>query len=83
MAPALCRWPVGVPIEVVQMILGHSSPEVTRKVHAYLLRKATGEQVDKATQLLTRHRPQPRRPDADEDRDGPADDAAAGALVPA
>jgi hypothetical protein len=30
------------------MILGHSSPEVTRKVYAYLPRRATGEQVERA-----------------------------------
>jgi integrase len=45
-----------VPIEVVQMILGHASPDVTRKVYAHLMRTATAEQVEKATQLLTRHR---------------------------
>jgi integrase len=51
----------GVPIEVVQMILGHSSPAVTRKVYAHLMRKATATQVEMATKLLTRHRPR-RRP---------------------
>ncbi len=29
----------GVPIEVVQMILGHSTPEITRKIYAHLVRK--------------------------------------------
>jgi integrase len=47
----------GVPIEVVQMVLGHSSPAVTRSVYRHMLRKATAEQVETATQLLTRHRP--------------------------
>ena len=42
------------------MILGHASPEVTRKVYAHLMRKATAEQVEKATQLLTQHRPADR-----------------------
>lgn len=47
----------GVPIEVVQMILGHASPEVTRRVYKHLMRKETAKQVEKATKLLTRHRP--------------------------
>lgn len=47
----------GVPIEVVQMILGHSSPAVTRKVYAHLMRKATAAQVEEAAKLLTQHRP--------------------------
>jgi integrase len=47
----------GMPIEVVQMILGHSSPAVTRKVYAHLMRKATAAQVEKAAKLLTQHRP--------------------------
>jgi integrase len=46
----------GVPIEVVQMILGHSSPSVTRQVYAHVMRRATAEQVEAATDLLTRHR---------------------------
>jgi hypothetical protein len=46
----------GVPIEVVQKILGHSSPEVTRKVYRHLMRRAAAEQVENATVLLTRHR---------------------------
>jgi integrase len=41
--------------EIVQMILGHSSPEVTRKVYAHLMRKAAAEQVETATELLTKH----------------------------
>ena len=45
----------GVLIEIVQMILGHASPEITRKVYAHVLRKATAAQVEPATQLLTRH----------------------------
>ena len=47
----------GVPIEVVQMILGHAGPEVTRRVYKHLLRKETAKQVEKASKLLTRHRP--------------------------
>jgi integrase len=47
----------GVPIEVVQLILGHSTPEVTRRVYAHLMRKTTSEQVEKAVEPLTRHRP--------------------------
>ena len=46
----------GVPIEVVQMILGHSSPTVTRQVYAHMMRRAASEQVETATQLLTQHR---------------------------
>ncbi|MGL5824514.1 MAG: tyrosine-type recombinase/integrase [Nocardioides sp.] len=46
----------GVPIEVVQMILGHSSPAVTRQVYAHVMKRATADQVDAATELLTRHR---------------------------
>ena len=48
----------GVPLEVVQMILGHASPEVTRKIYAHLMRKSTTEQVERATRLLTRYRSQ-------------------------
>jgi len=47
----------GVPIEVVQMILGHASPDVTRRVYKHLMRKETAKQVEKASKLLTRHRP--------------------------
>lgn len=46
----------GVPIELVQMILGHSSPVVTRQVYAHVMRQTTAEQVNTATELLTRHR---------------------------
>lgn len=46
----------GVPVEVVQMILGHSSPAVTRRVYAHLLRGATAEQVEAATAQLTMQR---------------------------
>jgi integrase len=48
----------GVPIEVVQMILGHSTPAVTRKVYAHIMRKETAAQVENATKLITKHRPQ-------------------------
>jgi integrase len=50
----------GVPIEIVQLILGHSSPEVTRRVYAHLMRATTADQVEKAVELLTRHRPDRR-----------------------
>ena len=46
----------GVPIEVVQMILGHSSPAVTRLVYAHVMRKATIAQVEVAAELINRHR---------------------------
>ncbi len=45
----------------VQLILGHSSPTVTRRVYAHLMRATTAAQVEKAVELLTRHRPD-RRP---------------------
>jgi integrase len=38
----------GVPIEIVQLIAGHSSPEVTRRVYAYLMRSETAAQVEEA-----------------------------------
>jgi integrase len=44
----------GVPMEGVQKILGHSSPAVTRKIYAHIMRKATAEQVE--AELLTKHR---------------------------
>lgn len=43
----------GAPVEVVQMILGHSSPAVTRRVYAHLLRGATAEQIEAATARLS------------------------------
>ena len=46
----------GVPIEVVQMILGHSSPTVTREVYAHVMKKITAAQVEQASDLLTKHR---------------------------
>ena len=46
----------GVPIELVQMILGHSSPTVTRRVYAHVMREATADQVEKASQLLDKYR---------------------------
>jgi integrase len=46
----------GVPIDVVQMVLGHSSPEVTRRVYAHVMRRSASEQVEAASELLTRHR---------------------------
>ena len=58
----------GVPIEVVQMILGHASPDVTRRVYAHVMRKVTAAQVEKATELLTQH----RRPEVEDLDDEPA-----------
>jgi integrase len=46
----------GVPIEVVQMILGHSSPAVTRQVYAHVMRRATAEQFVAGTRRLTDQR---------------------------
>jgi integrase len=45
----------GVPIEVVQLILGHARP-TTRRVYAHVIRGTTAEQVEHATDLVTRHR---------------------------
>ncbi len=50
----------GVPIEIVQLILGHSSPQVTRQVYAHLIRGEAAQQVNEAAKLLTRHRPDRR-----------------------
>ncbi len=50
----------GVPIEVVQMILGHSTPTVTRRVYAHVMRKATSAQVERALALVSVHRREPR-----------------------
>jgi integrase len=47
----------GVPIEVVQMILGHARASTTRRVHAHVIRGTTADQVEQATALVTRHRP--------------------------
>jgi integrase len=46
----------GVPIEVVQMILGHGSPDTTRRIYAHLMRKSTAAQVEAASEPLTRYR---------------------------
>lgn len=43
----------GVPIETVAMILGHSSPEVTRKHYARVMRGETRELVELATRALS------------------------------
>jgi integrase len=48
----------GVPIGIVQMILGHSSLEVTHKGLRHLMRKAAAALVEIATELLTKHRRQ-------------------------
>lgn len=47
----------GVPIEIVQMILGHSTPDVTRRVYARLMRSQAAAQIEEAAKLLTHHRP--------------------------
>jgi integrase len=59
----------GVPIEIVQMILGHSSPSVTRRIYAHVMKKITADQVERATELLTRH----RREQSVSNTDGSAD----------
>jgi integrase len=46
----------GVPIEIVQMILGHATPDITRRVYAHVMKKTTAALVETATRLLTRHR---------------------------
>jgi integrase len=46
----------GVPIEVVSMIMGHSSPAITRRVYAHVLRDVTSAQVAQAARLLDVHR---------------------------
>jgi integrase len=46
----------GVPLEFVQMILGHAAPTVTRRVYAHILRDPTAQQVNQALELVTRHR---------------------------
>jgi hypothetical protein len=46
----------GVPIQTVQMIFGHSSPAVTRKVHAHLMRRASAQQVEAAVKARTEQR---------------------------
>lgn len=46
----------GVPIEVVQMILGHSSPTVTRQVYAHVMKRSTGQQVERAAEMVDRFR---------------------------
>jgi integrase len=46
----------GVPIEIVALILGHSTPDVTRRIYAHVLRGETSAQVEAATDALTRHR---------------------------
>jgi hypothetical protein len=46
---------VGVPIEIVQLILGHSSPTVTRRIYPYVMKKATAEQVGTASRPITKN----------------------------
>ena len=46
----------GVPIEVVQMVLGHSSPAVTRQGYAHIMKRATAQQLETSTLQLTERR---------------------------
>src|SRR6476619_2744941 len=46
----------GVPIDVVQMILGHSSQAVTKKFYAHIMRSVTAQQVQTASELITKFR---------------------------
>ncbi len=46
----------GVPIEVLLMILGHGSPNLTRRVYAHVMKKAAAAQVEAASELITQHR---------------------------
>jgi integrase len=46
----------GVPIEIVQLVLGHRSPTVTRRVCAHVMDGATAQQVEAASDLVTMHR---------------------------
>jgi hypothetical protein len=43
-------------IEIVQLILGHSSPTVTRRIYAHVMKKATAEQVETASRLIAKQR---------------------------
>jgi hypothetical protein len=45
--------PGGGPIEIVQMILGHSSSAAHPEGHAHLLRMASAQQVEAAVKVLT------------------------------
>jgi integrase len=47
----------GVPIEVVQMVIGHARATTIRRVYAHVMREITAEQVEQATDLRTRHQP--------------------------
>ena len=47
----------GVPIEVVQMVLGHSSPAVTRQGYAHIMKRATAQTV--GDQHIAAHRAAP------------------------
>jgi integrase len=42
----------GVPVEIVQVILGHASAEITRRVYAHVMKKVTAELVETATSCL-------------------------------
>jgi integrase len=43
-------------MEIVQLVLGHSSPSVTRQVYAHVMKRATAEEVRVASELVTKHR---------------------------
>ena len=38
------------------MVLGHSSPSITRRIYAHVMKKATAAQFEAASTLITRHR---------------------------
>lgn len=42
----------GVPIDTVQMILGHASPEVTRRIYGHLQRGSVAQQMEDAFEAL-------------------------------
>ena len=54
------------------MILGHSDPDVTREVYAHLMRKIVAEQVESASELLTRYRRTFGTSEPGEQHEGPA-----------
>lgn len=48
----------GIPIDIVQMVLGHSSPEVTRLIYAHLQRSSTAEKMEAAFAVVGNRRDQ-------------------------
>jgi len=53
---AQCLLAGGIHTEVVQMILGHASPEITRKVYGHLMKSSAADQVEMASKLITTYR---------------------------